>query len=255
VLNQSHISDKMTADKSSDKDILCKFQNSGFCKYRGGCRFKHVSEQCEGKCDKKVCRKRHQKSCRFGSKCRRQNICEYKHQANAEEQSLKAQIIVLEATNAKLEEENKIKKAEMDRIELELKASLNKLIKENNVKDTLISELKERLKKEVIIKQELENKIIKMEKKERVQPKESETKMSVKKAEQVKKSPKSKTPFSCKLCTGKFSKKSNLQDHIRNNHLRSILERASICSLCGKEVSRKSTIKKHIQNNHIRSVD
>jgi len=250
----------MTADISSEKVELCKFQNSGYCKYKGSCRFKHVSEQCEGKCDKKVCRKRHQKICRFGSKCRRQNTCEYKHQTTvtAEEQSLKAQIVVLEATNAKLEEENKNKKSEMDRIELELKANLNKLIKENNEKDILIIELKERLKEEVIIKQELRNKIIKMEQKEM----ETESKMNVKKTEKVsQKSHKSKTPFGCKLCSAKCSKKSNLQDHIRNNHLTSILEEASKtekpsrCSLCRKEVSRKSTLKNHIRNNHIRSMD
>ena len=138
---QSHISDKMTAEKT----ILCKFQNSGYCKYKERCRFKHVSEHCEGRCDIKTCRKRHKKQCRFGEKCRRQTTCEYKNQTTDDEDSLKAKISILEATIKNLVEENKKEKAEMDQIELELKAILKKVIQENKNKDNTISELKERL--------------------------------------------------------------------------------------------------------------
>ena len=63
------MANKMSQKKMSDK--LCKFQNSGYCKYKENCKFKHVTEICENKCDRKTCMKRHQKLCKFESRCRR----------------------------------------------------------------------------------------------------------------------------------------------------------------------------------------
>ena len=160
VQNKSHNSDKMTADKMAD--TLCKFQNSGYCKYLERCRFKHVTEKCETKCDRKTCRKRHQKTCKFGLKCRRLETCEYKHQTISEENGLKAKISSLEATVSKLLEENKATQEKMVKMEIDFKANLKNITKESKEKDKVITKLKEKLKEN-----EDENKDITKENKEK----------------------------------------------------------------------------------------
>jgi len=96
---------------------------------------------------KKTCMKRHQKLFRYAAKCKRQATCEYKHNTSSEENSLKAQIKCLEAKIKELLDENKKTSAPMAGIEKELKASLAKEVKENKRNDSIISGLKERVKK------------------------------------------------------------------------------------------------------------
>ena len=62
---------------------LCKFQNSGFCKFETKCNFKHVFDNCDEKgCDKTGCIKRHPKRCRYfflKRFCKFQESCHYSH--------------------------------------------------------------------------------------------------------------------------------------------------------------------------------
>jgi len=143
---QIQISEKMTAGKMGE--TLCKFQNSGYCKYKEKCTFKHVTEKCETKCDRKTCQKRHLKMCKFGFVCRRKSICEYKHKGTSEEHGVNVQIKGLEATIKDLVEENKKSAAKMATLESELKSGLKKVVQENKEKDNIIETLKEQLKME-----------------------------------------------------------------------------------------------------------
>ena len=115
---------------------------------------KHVSEIGEQKCDKKVCQKRHLKSCRFGLRCRWQNKCEYKHYDTTDEGGFKAEIKRLESTIKVLVEENKSTKTKMDNLESELRTSLKKVLLESKEKDTTIKVLKEKLENEEKLKKE-----------------------------------------------------------------------------------------------------
>ena len=57
----------------------CSFQDSGYCKYKRKCNFKHFEHVCKDpKCKNRDCNKRHpqpckhfflRKFCRFGSEC------------------------------------------------------------------------------------------------------------------------------------------------------------------------------------------
>ena len=170
VQNKSHNSDKMTADKMAD--TLCKFQNSGYCKYLERCRFKHVTEKCETKCDRKTCRKRHQKTCKFGLKCRRLETCEYKHQTISEENGLKAKISSLEATVSKLLEENKATQEKMVKMEIDFKANLKNITKESKEKDKVITKLKEKLKEKEDENKDQNVELIKREKENQLKNKE-----------------------------------------------------------------------------------
>ena len=100
-------------------DTLCKFQNSGYCKYKENYTFKHVKEEYNEKiCSRKTWRKRHIKMCRYG--CRKLLTCEFKHKINSEEVSLKSQIKELEETIKNLVEENKTYVTKLSAIEYEI---------------------------------------------------------------------------------------------------------------------------------------
>ena len=80
----------------------CKFYNTGFCKYSDACRFRHAKENCSGKCDKRICEKRHPKPCKFGKGCKRGQTCCYNHLKSAKidtkQDDLKAEICALKKT-------------------------------------------------------------------------------------------------------------------------------------------------------------
>ena len=67
--------------------LVCRFNNSGFCKKGENlCSFYHTEELCEiysekGICYRMFCRKRHHRACRFEVKgnCYRGNDCKFKH--------------------------------------------------------------------------------------------------------------------------------------------------------------------------------
>ena len=64
---------------------ICKYNQTGFCKFRDHCRKKHENETCEGEqsnCNQQNCNKRHPKVCRnFNTtrKCRFKDDCVYLH--------------------------------------------------------------------------------------------------------------------------------------------------------------------------------
>ena len=81
---------KTCVDKNGDrvKDKKCRYFNRGHCKYRERCRFYHEREICQtylenNKCDRKICRKRHPKVCKFWLRsnqgCKRGDECDFLH--------------------------------------------------------------------------------------------------------------------------------------------------------------------------------
>ena len=80
----------------------CKFYNTGFCKYSDACRFRHARENCLGKCDKRICEKRHPKPCKYGNGCKRGQTCCYNHlespKVDIKQDDLKAEICAMKKT-------------------------------------------------------------------------------------------------------------------------------------------------------------
>ena len=65
-----------------EDSLICKYNQTGFCKYRDGCKNKHVNDKCEkSQCEEKACEKRHPKECKtyINNKCRFNQGCAYKH--------------------------------------------------------------------------------------------------------------------------------------------------------------------------------
>ena len=66
------------------QDLICKFNQNGFCKFKQHCKKKHDNEICgnPSECKHETCEKRHPKICRYFSKdgnCRHGDKCSYLH--------------------------------------------------------------------------------------------------------------------------------------------------------------------------------
>ena len=64
----------------SDKKekIRCKYYNSGFCKLKSECQFRHPTTICiKSSCENKGCLSRHPKPCCYKDQCRKRSICVY----------------------------------------------------------------------------------------------------------------------------------------------------------------------------------
>ena len=93
----------MTADKMMIE--VCRFFNSGYCKYKSKCKFFHSKERCEDQCERKTCRKRHPKTCKYRNKCRRKDTCEFNHSHISSDMDLKEEVVVLRSMVKELQKE------------------------------------------------------------------------------------------------------------------------------------------------------
>ena len=103
---------KITAENS---EKLCKFQNSGFCKFDTTCNFKHVFDICTTEnCDKSGCYKRHPRRCRYyflRRRCKFRENCKYSHGEDHEQKEvsvIREEIERIKKENQALENEMKI---------------------------------------------------------------------------------------------------------------------------------------------------
>ena len=139
---------------------VCRYNKTGFCKYKNSCRYLHVNKICEDRnCDIRTCRKRHPKTCFFYKtygRCKFGSYCKFKH---------------IETNNKTYEEENerltiRIKELENDIIGKDSK--LEEIVKENDEirmkaigLENQIDEKKQNIND---LKSEIEGKYIKIEK-------------------------------------------------------------------------------------------
>ena len=108
------ISDNMSKTKMEDK--VCKYNNTGYCKFGKECKFLHPTEVCEGGCETKKCKKRHPKMCRYQNYCKRKATCAYKHTTNSKEVLFKDEIEALKSIVKNLQDENKNCKTEIAKL-------------------------------------------------------------------------------------------------------------------------------------------
>ena len=148
-------------DETSEK--LCKFQNSGFCKYKTKCHFKHVQDICyDKKCEKTGCLKRHPKRCRYfylRSFCKFKENCKYSHgeEKICEERELIRESKSLEKKTKELETEvNQLKLAnqKLEDILKKVNDELENVKKERDalhVQNKEITEVNETLMEDITI--------------------------------------------------------------------------------------------------------
>ena len=102
-------------------DDLCKHFQTGYCKFGGSCKKRHVSENClKADCRRKSCLQRHPKQCKYFSQsgfCRFGENCSYKHTTSSNFDDHNLQIQALEVRISDLCKAIKVLEEEM----LELK--------------------------------------------------------------------------------------------------------------------------------------
>ena len=105
---------KMMAAK---KQVVCTFFNTGYCRYKGDCKYNHPKENCQKSyCKNKMCTKRHPKECRYGHKCRRRSFCLYKHNDSSNSESHDIDVEETEVKKLKAEVEA-LKKENKEKLE------------------------------------------------------------------------------------------------------------------------------------------
>ena len=121
---------------------VCKFFQTGYCKFKMTCIKKHVTTLCDDKmCNQKGCEKRHPRRCkyliRYGN-CKLGSICAYSHDnqnSKRENERLEKKMDeLLDKTNKK------------DEIIKELLNDVKILIKKNEEKDLMIKNLVKEVK-------------------------------------------------------------------------------------------------------------
>ena len=126
VQNSGHQKEKINDSenfhkiKGNKSEIVCKYHNTGFCKYGDKCKFFHAKSGCDQRpCKLNTCKLRHPKLCKYKESCKRQADCFYVHKKTAAKNHDK-----------KVMEENKELKSEVARINenlVEFAAKLEKL--------------------------------------------------------------------------------------------------------------------------------
>ena len=110
-----------------DQTILCK-HNSGFCKYRDKCHFRHVQNVCQSEtCCREECSARHPNKCKYFARkrCKFGNRCQFSHDTIGKEEerhkvvheeieSLKKQVEELKEENIELKIDIEERKKELE---------------------------------------------------------------------------------------------------------------------------------------------
>ena len=106
-----------------NKIVICKYNNSGFCKFEDHCKYIHIMTNCtKMQCKTKGCPNRHPKPCRYKERCKRIRTCKFKH---------------FETNNEKM------KKEEKETLIKELREEITKQNENIKEKEKIIKELKD----------------------------------------------------------------------------------------------------------------
>ena len=74
------------------KENVCRYHNVGYCKYKDKCKFLHSTEDCDKKCKRNTCLKRHRKICKHGDNCNHKQKCEFKHDQKLDANDQKSEL-------------------------------------------------------------------------------------------------------------------------------------------------------------------
>ena len=245
------------------EEEICQYNKYGFCKYRDGCKKKHVTLECEDPdcMISKNCKQRHPKPCRKYNlgKCRFENECAYKHikpHINQDHEQLKENIKVLEKAVEELSKTNKDNEQLNDKVlvlEKVLHAMTRKVL-------NLETELKDIKKKSIIGDANKDPNY------EHVKGKKSETKSEVsednlsdnfnhKDMKGTTSTPKGKNDnddkqdikdekLSCKECDYVCKKEKTLKNHMLTKH------DVHQCKECMEKLPNFMQLLKHIAKHH-----
>ena len=120
---------------------VCQFQKFGFCKFKGGCKRKHLTQICESllRCkDINKCEKRHPKNCKkfaSGNGCKHHEKCAYNHHVtkyDEEQNELKDKVGILEKKIADMTKKDSKETSQLEKLEMVVKALTRKVLSLEN---------------------------------------------------------------------------------------------------------------------------
>ena len=205
--------------ESVDDKGICKYNQTGFCKFRANCKKVHNNEVCndESDCRSETCTKRHPKVCKnfkHQGYCRHKDQCSYRHIEHINVEKLKDILLQIHAKN--LEESNHL------RVEInKLKDKVDKLEEYINTQST---------NTEKVIESE----------------KDTATVDNYEKW------------YNCSMCDYRVKKEITLQKHINTKHSRKDtldgiasdgLAASYFCDECEYSCHNKKSLKKHKSHN------
>jgi hypothetical protein len=216
---------------------VCKYYQTGFCKYRNYCKNKHVKDECEiNDCGDKTCPKRHPKECRkfiINGKCKFNQECSYKH---SEKHVLTYQNKVNEAVaNVTMKHEKDVNdlKEEVNELKLALKL-MEDQIKNMEFKFQSIIQNSETAQEVEII--------------EDVDLQKNVTPEPINKVGKDMDNRESEGLI-CDICSNKFKTEKTLNKHTNTKH-----PGHKTCGDCGKKFSSTKDLENHQNNDHKKEI-
>ena len=210
----------MRGDKS---DIICKYHNTGFCKYGESCTYFHAQSVCDQMgCKGKTCRSRHPKACKYKQKCKRKSSCMYEHKvvtSHIQGQKVMNENIEFKTEVTRLKDELAGTKSKLEELSkefesLKLKVVTKESIEELITQDVFNSLVNEHKKSQTHISN-LENELIHV--KGKIESNKSDIKtdsvsnVAKKKVKETKKH--NLENFKCNVCHEKYVRNLDIEDH------------------------------------------
>ena len=190
----------------------CKHNNTGFCKFRDHCKFQHFDLICpKNVCRNADCRKRHPKTCRFGTSCKfnYKNACAYKHAKDLSQETFQSETRVLQEEIKTLQTNISELKKSVQLKEKELKEKIKEVRELNELLDHEKDISNETITKKEEVNNEKSKKIIELEKEN-----EYLKKQNAKMSERVNVL---KSEFKCKKCTFDAETNTRVNNHLTGN--------------------------------------
>ena len=215
--------------KMATPETICKFNQSGFCKFQSHCRKHHIMEICPNhKCTNMTCVLRHPKLCKYFTnfrRCKFEESCAYLHgpEHNAER----------DENISELEEKIENIKAKLDQIDSFL-LKLDHIETRISSKEEICHKNNEEIEQ---IKKKLDHKTTELE--------------EVKKILDEKSSQHDELALNFNILMNAVDdlEKSSTQFKHQLNHLGAQIQTFH-CNLCGEAFRNEQTLRSHIQRNH-----
>ena len=193
---------------------VCKHHNVGYCKYKDTCKFQHPTEDCENKCDKISCMKRHRKLCKYGENCKHLPNCEFKHEKVLDNfyKDIETKLAKLQKTVSELQEQNRKSQDKITSLENELIFVKSKMV------DSEVTLVPDDNQHELLS----QNNVLGNQNKDRKSTSASSVLCQTKKSKNIEKScvvENRKTKLiKCKVCGESFKLNNELDEHMMKTH-------------------------------------
>ena len=214
---------------------ICKYNQTGFCKFRSTCPNFHENEICQVEnCSPNQCIKRHPKECRYFAEYKycKFRACAFAHSERFKQGEVQA-----------LRQDIEYMKHEIGILNLTVK-SLTTIRQESEDLKSAICILKEDIKEIQTTNLNTESKIKSLE-----EEFEEESEDGDKNEQENHFQTKYEKPYSCQYCDIQIKSRKNFEEHKKIHTTKGLKEHLK-CTKCDYSCKRNITLKKHFHTKH-----